>query len=266
MLSGVGIHSGEKCEIILHPAEPGSGILFLNSANKQEIPVIIHNIHSTTRCTAIQGPGGQLSTVEHVLSAVNGLGLTDVAIEFDGPEVPIMDGSSKPFADAIEDAGIIDFAGSFIEPIVLEKPITVIGNGGSVITAVPSESLWISVIIDYPDKPRMLPMSACYYGRDYRSEVAPARTYGFVSELEALAAHGLAKGASKDNAFALQDNGLPADETPLRFLNEAARHKLLDLLGDLTLAGRPLRAGILAARPSHTLNSRLVSALCGIAD
>jgi UDP-3-O-[3-hydroxymyristoyl] N-acetylglucosamine deacetylase len=113
------------------------------------------------------------------------------------------------------------------------------------------------VVIDYPNKPKMLPQAACYYGTGYDDKIAPARTYGFVSELEYLAAHGLAMGASKENAFALTDDGAPSEDTPLRFENEAARHKLLDLIGDLALLGRPLQAGIVASRPSHTLNSML---------
>jgi UDP-3-O-acyl-N-acetylglucosamine deacetylase len=242
------------------PAPSNAGIVFREAVSGQEIAGVCENVHNTVRCTAISAGGHEYQTVEHLLSALAGTGVTDAVIEFEGPEVPAVDGSSAPFVTVIREAGLVDL-GDAISPITVAEPLVVTDGGGGSITVVPSDRLWATVVLDYPQKPGMLPVAASYYGIGYDTLIAPARTYGFVSELRWLAENGLAKGASKENAFALNDDGTPDPETPLRFPNEPARHKLLDLLGDLALAGRPIRAGMIALRPSHTLNAVLASKL-----
>jgi UDP-3-O-[3-hydroxymyristoyl] N-acetylglucosamine deacetylase len=247
----------------MNPAESGHGILFRHARTRQEIAVHPSNILSTVRCTALAANGVAVQTVEHVLSAVSGCGISDIELVYDGPEIPIMDGSAAPFVAAIREAGIVGLD-SGIEPIVVTAPVTVYGDGVSVITVLPSNKSWICLMIDYPEKPKMLAQAASFYGHGYDVDIAPARTFGFVAELAALAARGLALGASKENAFALYEDGSPDESTPLRFANEAARHKLLDLIGDLALVGRPVRAGIIAVRPSHAINARLSAQLYAI--
>lgn len=259
-LAGVGLHTGEQVALQMFPAEGGRGIVFRSALSRQEIAVIPSNVHSTVRCTAVAANSVVLQTVEHVLSALAGCGVTDAELVCDGPEIPLLDGSAAPFAAALQEAGIVD-AGGDVETVRLDAPVTVCGDGGSAITAVPSDRLSICVVLEYPDKPLMAPQAAVYHGVGYAAEIAPARTYGFVSELAYLAERGLARGATRENAFALNDDGSPEETTPLRFANEAARHKLLDVIGDLMFAGGPVCAGIIALRPSHTLNARLASEL-----
>ncbi len=261
LISGVGLHTGEQGSVRMLPSD--SGILFRQRSTRQEIAALSENVHNTVRCTAISSDGFEYQTVEHLLSALAGAGVTDAVIEFDGPEVPAVDGSAAPFVEAIREAKTTQCGGT-VQPIKVSVPLVVANGAGASITVVPSDRFWATVVLDYPKKPGMLPIAASFYGSDYATEIAPARTYGFVSELKWLADNGLAKGASKANAFALNDDGTADPETPMRFLNEPARHKLLDLIGDLVFAGRPVCAGIVALRPSHTLNAVLASELAKI--
>lgn len=256
----MGLHTGELGVVRIRPGQPGTGIVLRSAVDGQEAAVVAANIHSTTRCTAVRVGDRVIQTVEHLLSALNGLGVTDAVVEFDGPEVPILDGSAIGFVESILSVGIatLDVA---VEPIRIAGPFVLTGPGGGVATVVPADSLAITVVLDYSNKPAMEAVAASYDGSLYAERIAPARTFGFVSELEYLAKMGLAKGASVDNAFALNDDGSPDASTPLRFANETARHKVLDLVGDLVFAGRPVAAHIVALRPSHALNTQLATEL-----
>ena len=206
-----------------------------------------------------------MRTVEHLLSACAGLGLTDAVVLLRGPEIPILDGSALPFVEAIEEASMTtENAGTI--PLVLERPQAVTDDQGGVIVAYPAKTLSVAVIIDYPDHPAIGVQGAVYFGVNYKDEVAPARTYGFLSEFERLQQHGMALGAMLGRGVALLDNGQADSRTPMRFQNELARHKLLDLVGDLSLTGRPLQAGVVAARPSHALNVRFACLLADLAE
>jgi UDP-3-O-[3-hydroxymyristoyl] N-acetylglucosamine deacetylase len=260
----VGLHTGEHGSVRIVPAGWGDGIRFRRIGSSKEIAAVAANIDGTTRCTALKVDGAVLLTVEHLLSAISGTGITDATVEFDAVEVPILDGSAQGFVAAIEEAGLAS-GDDTVEPIRLSAPIVLTGPGGGIVTAVPSDHLWATVVLDYSDKPSMLPIAATFNGSNYVSDIASARTYGFVAELEYLAKMGLAKGASRENAFALNDDGSADPTTPLRYPNEAARHKVLDLIGDLVLAGRPVCAGIVALRPSHTLNTMLAAELTKLA-
>ena len=258
VLSGVGLHSGAGASVRLLPAPSGTGLVFRRAGGGQEIPALASNVSDTSRCTRLSAGGVEVQTVEHVLSALAGLGIDDAVIEIDGgSEVPAMDGSAAPFAQAILAAGLREQAES-VQPIVLTQPVFV-SERGSTIVALPSETLSLTVVLDYPRQPYLGTQAAIFDGaQDYLTQIAPARTYGFLSEIEALRAAGLGLGASFENAVVL---GETQYETPLRFPNELARHKLLDLVGDLALAGRPVCADILAVKPGHTLNVRLARLL-----
>ena len=263
VLSGVGLHSGAGASVRLLPAPPGFGLVFRRQGDGQEIPALAANVWDTSRCTRLRLGGFEVQTVEHVLSALAGLGVTDAVIEIDGPpaksyEVPAMDGSAAPFAAAIEAAGTQCYDAA-AEPLRLTRPVFVSENGCT-LAALPSDHFSASVVLDYPKHFYLGTQAAVFDGRtgDYAAQVAPARTFGFLSEIEALRARGLGLGASYDNALVL---GEAQYETPVRFSNEPARHKLLDLIGDLALAGRPVCAQILAVKPGHTLNVRFAKML-----
>jgi UDP-3-O-[3-hydroxymyristoyl] N-acetylglucosamine deacetylase len=200
-----------------------------------------------------------------MMSAICGAGITDIVVEFDGLEAPILDGSAIEFVRALREAGVHDLPGA-IDPIVVEIPIDIVGANGERSVALPSPSRELSVLIDYPRHSAIGTQAASYdFAGDYDDSVAPARTYGFLSELEAMRSLGLGAGASFDNCIALNDDGSADTHTPLRFANELARHKLLDLIGDLALIGRPIQAQVLAIRPSHAVNSALARQLAALA-
>ena len=259
-LSGVGLHSGADASVRLLPAPPGTGLVFRRRSDGQEIPALAANVFETTRCTRLRANGCEVQTVEHLLSALAGLGVDDAILEIDGPEVPAMDGSAGPFAALIQAAGTKKQSVS-VSPVVLTRPVFV-SSGSSTLAALPSTHFSASVVLDYPRHPYLGTLAAVYDSvpGTYADQIAPARTFGFLSEIEALRAKGLGLGASFTNALVL---GETRYEIPPRFSNEPARHKLLDLIGDLALIGRPLCAEILAVRPGHTLNVRLAELLSG---
>ncbi|MDQ2798727.1 MAG: UDP-3-O-acyl-N-acetylglucosamine deacetylase, partial [Armatimonadota bacterium] len=191
-----------------------------------------------------------------------GLGVDDAIIEIEGGELPAADGSAAPFAALIHEAGLREQSGVVMEPLTLTEAVTV-SEGGSTLIALPTAHFSATVVLDYPNHPYLGTSAAMFDAEtgDYAAEIAPARTYGFLSEIEALQAHGLGLGASRDNAVVLGEDRY---ETPLRFANELARHKLLDLVGDLALVGCPMQAQIIAVRPSHRLNTRLARMLAEI--
>ncbi len=257
-LSGVGLHSGAGASVRLLPAPAGTGLVFRGRSDGQEIPALAANVGSTSRCTRLKLGGFEVQTVEHVLSALSGLGIDDAVIEIGGPEVPAADGSAVPFAALILAAGKREQA-ALVQPLRLTRPVFVSENG-STLAALPSDHFSASVVLDYPKHSYLGTLAAIFDGRagDYAAQIAPARTFGFLSEIEALRARGLGLGASYDNALVL---GETQYEMPLRFPNEPARHKLLDLIGDLALAGRPVCAEIVAVKPGHTVNVRLARLL-----
>ena len=257
VLSGAGLHSGAGASVRLLPGLSGTGRVFRRAGDGQEIPALASNVSDTSRCTRLSLNGFTVQTVEHVLSALAGLGVDDALIEIDGPEVPAMDGSAAPFAQAIRDAGLREQSEDVV-PLRLTQPVFV-SERGCTIVALPSDKLSLTVVLDYPHFSYLGTQAAVFDGAgDYTAQIAPARTFGFLSEIEALRAAGLGLGASFENAVVL---GEAQYETPLRFSNELARHKILDLIGDLALAARPVQAEIIAVKPGHTLNVRLARLL-----
>ena len=259
VFDGVGLHSGADASVCFHPAPAGNGLTFRDRRTGQEIPARAANVTDTSRCTRLGLDGWEVQTVEHVLSALAGLGVDDAVIETEGGEMPAGDGSAAPFVALIREAGLRPQPGVMAWPLAPALPVTVT-EGGTTLVALPAERLILTVVLDYPRHPYLGTSAATFDTAldEYDAEIAPARTFGFLSEIEALRALGLGLGASRENAVVLGEDRY---ETSLRFPNELARHKLLDLMGDLALIGRPLHMHVIAVRPSHTLNTRLARLL-----
>lgn len=256
VLRGVGLHSGVDATLRLLPAPCGTGRVFRDPATGQEFPACTANIIDTSRCTRLGLNGFEVQTVEHVLSALAGLGVEDAIIEVTGGEVPAVDGSAGPFVALLQSAGLCS-QGIGADSLKLAKPIR-ITEGRASLTAFPAEKFSAAIVLDYPHVEYLGTQAAIFDEEfdDYAALIAPARTFGFLSEIEALHRRGLGLGATRDNAVVL---GEEKYETPLRFSNELARHKMLDLIGDLALTGRPLQAAVFAVKPGHSLNTRLAS-------
>lgn len=259
-ITGVGMHSGQDAALRLCPAPFGAGLVFVDGGSGQEIHARAENVCDTSRCTMLEQGGVRVQTVEHVLAALSALGVDDAHMETRGGEMPAADGSALPFVQLIRAAGLREHGREAVEPLIVTAPVAVQGENGACLVALPSGAFQVSVVLDYPAQPYLGTLAAAWGGGadEFIGQIAPARTYGFLAELAWLKAHGLALGASADNAVALGDLGY---ETPLRFSNELARHKLLDVLGDLALIGRPLQAQILAFKPGHALNAALARRL-----
>ena len=233
--SGVGLHTGCISSIQILPAEfTGQGIIFRQSSGLGEVRASHEFVVSTNRSTCLSFGEVRVDTVEHVLSALYGCGISDAIVLFEGFELPIGDGSSLPFVDLIMDAGVRHLDGDQ-DQLVLDRAFVVTDGRGAVLTAVPSDHFWIAATVDYSTYAAIGIQSAVYREGDYRVSVAYARTYGFYSELDALRAVGLGRGVSLDNVIALDANGAADPQTPLRSLDEIVRHKILDLIGDLSL-------------------------------
>jgi UDP-3-O-[3-hydroxymyristoyl] N-acetylglucosamine deacetylase len=260
-LEGIGLHSGAPTRIRLLPAEQGTGIVFRDQATGQEIPARVENVWDTTRCTQLRKGETVVQTVEHVLSALAGLGVDDALIEISGVELPATDGSSAPFVRLIQSVGVAESA-CFVESVVVSEPVEVTDGHGGFLRLKPASELCISVTLEYPNHPYLGTQHATFAAAfdDYPTDIAPARTFGFLTEIEQLHARGLGLGASYDNALVLGDDRYL---NACRFDNELARHKLLDFIGDLALVGKPLVADVVAVRPGHRLNTKLAELLSG---
>lgn len=249
---GTGLHTGEPGEVRLHP--DSRGIRF--RAGNVEWMAEPSAIRDTRRCTVTGYDDATLATVEHLLSALFGCGITDVLIEADGPEVPALDGSASEFVKAIQCVGV-SVVGE-VSSYTLRKPVSVV-QGDKYVAAFPGGSL-LSGFIHFNHsligtQAETLDLSAI----DYATEIAPARTFGFDFEVEQLRAAGLAMGAKLDNALLISDSGY---SSPLRVPNEPLRHKMLDFLGDLMMAGAPLHGvSFVAVKPGHSLNAQLAARL-----
>lgn len=251
---GVGIHTGAMADVVLEPcAEPG--VRFAR-ADGGLIVAEACRVVETQRCTVLGDGADRIATVEHLLAACAGLGVAGLHVVCAGPELPIGDGSALCWIEALQAAGLTDDepAAAF----ALAAPLLRIGKGGAFVAAYPAPrlSLTVAVHFDHPVVGTQVARFAA--GDDFASQVAPARTFGFREEVERLLASGLARGGSLENAIVVESDGYSA---PLRFENELARHKLLDLMGDLYLAGPLPAAQIIAVKPSHALNNEFARAL-----
>jgi UDP-3-O-[3-hydroxymyristoyl] N-acetylglucosamine deacetylase / 3-hydroxyacyl-[acyl-carrier-protein] dehydratase len=250
VLEGIGLHLGVPCKITFRPAPSKQGILFRRTdcAGLPRIRAHVNEVSGSERSTQLGKGEYAVHTVEHVLAAVTGLEIDDVTIDMDGPEPPILDGSAAPFLAALAEAGLATIAG---EPDFLDltEPLRII-DGASVYEAFPSNQLELDVTIEFPH-PLIGKQSRRFVitQDSFASELSRARTFGFIHEVDALRAKGLIKGASLDNAVVLDDSDILSGD--LRWSDEFVRHKAMDCVGDLALAGARVRARIVAIKPSH---------------
>ncbi|MGG6267420.1 UDP-3-O-acyl-N-acetylglucosamine deacetylase [Leptolyngbya sp. AN03gr2] len=260
---GVGLHTGETTTARVLPAEPGRGRYFVRTdlPGQPEIPAQIKAVRETMLSTELVNGDAKIRTVEHLLASLAGMGIDNARIEVDGSEVPLMDGSARSWTSAIAQAGIVEQPESK-SAITITEPIFV-RKGDAFVAALPSDELRFSYGIDFE-------LSAI--GNQWHSwqfdpetfavEIAPARTFGFAHQIEQLRANGLIKGGSLENALVCSTDGWI--NPPLRFSNEPARHKLLDLIGDLSLLGTFPTAHFLAYKASHGLHTQLVRQLLNL--
>jgi len=255
-ITGIGLHSGIYTTVELHPASPGSGITFIRAdLHGLRIPALQASTTALDYATTVGKDDVQVGTVEHLLSALWASGITDVDIHIDGPEVPIIDGSALPFMHLIDAAGIREL-GVEIPVLRLRETVEVV-DGDKSIRIVPASRLSIKYKIDFNHP--LIGRESMHFDFDHDNflrKIAPARTFGFLRDVENLRAAGLARGGSVENAVVLDDRGVV--NGPLRFRDEFVRHKILDLIGDLALIGRPIVGEITASRAGHALHSRFV--------
>ena len=266
--TGVGLHTGEKVYITLHPSEPDSGIVFrrtdLNPA--VEIPAKAENVGDTTLSTTLIKDDVRVSTVEHLLSALAGLGIDNAIIDVSASEIPIMDGSAAPFVFLVQSAGIFeqDAPKKFVR---VKRPVTVKQDGKEA-TFKPFDGFKINFAIDF-DHPvfenQTLNASIDFSSTSFVKEVSRARTFGFMHDFEYLRAKGLARGGSLNNAIVVDEFQI-VNEDGLRFEDEFVKHKILDAIGDLYLLGNSLIGEFDAHKSGHGLNNASLLALMAEKD
>ncbi|BAS55267.1 UDP-3-O-(3-hydroxymyristoyl) N-acetylglucosamine deacetylase [Leptolyngbya boryana NIES-2135] len=260
---GVGLHSGEETTARVLPAEPGRGRYFVRTdlPGAPEIPARIESVRETMLSTELVNGDARIRTVEHLLASLTGMGIDNARIEVDGAEIPLLDGSARSWTSAIAQAGIVEQTEEK-SAIVISEPVFV-RHGDAFVAALPSSELRFSYGIDFD-------LSAIgnqwhswkFDPETFATEIAPARTFGLAHQIEQLRANGLIKGGSLENALVCSSEGWI--NPPLRFSNEPARHKLLDLIGDLSLLGTLPTAHFLAYKASHELHTQLVRQLSEI--
>jgi UDP-3-O-[3-hydroxymyristoyl] N-acetylglucosamine deacetylase len=254
---GVGLHSGVPVTITLRPAPPGSGIIFRRTdLDLFEIPAAWKHVARVSYATSLMRQGVLISTTEHLLSVLASMGVDNAFVDIDNLEVPILDGSSLPFVQMIREAGLRTSRRQR-KYLRIRRPIT-IEDKGKKITVLPSDGLMVSceVFFDHPMVGHQS-MEMLLSSDRYAKEIAPARTFGFEKELDAMRDMGLIRGATLDSAVCFTPTGV-LNESGLRFDDEPCRHKILDLIGDFALLGRPLLAHVIAERAGHGLHVAMV--------
>ncbi|MES2645709.1 MAG: bifunctional UDP-3-O-[3-hydroxymyristoyl] N-acetylglucosamine deacetylase/3-hydroxyacyl-ACP dehydratase [Bacteroidota bacterium] len=278
-ISGTGLHTGVYVDMTLQPARPGFGYQFqrVDLTGQPIIKADCDLVTETARGTTLEANGGKISTVEHILAALVAMGVDNCLIQINGPEVPIMDGSSLPFVKVIESSGVIEQDAVKIWYTLTENISLIDENRRVEITALPSNEYKITALIDFNSQVLGTQHAQLKHISDFKHEIAPCRTFVFLHELEMLLEHDLVKGGDINNAIVVVDKPI-SDEAKgrlqlafnkedieiqgegylnnlkLHFPNEPARHKLLDIVGDLALVGYPVKANIIAHRPGHAAN------------
>ena len=260
--TGRGVHSGRLVQLTLHPARVDTGLVFrrVDAPGARELRLGPEVVSSTAFATRIGDGESAIGTVEHLLAALRGLGIDNARIEVDGPEVPVMDGSAASFVYLIRAAGIYPQKARR-RVIRIRRPIE-IREGERRIRVEPARSFRVSYRIDYPHPVigRQEVRDLVVEPRTFEREIARARTYGFLRDVDVLRANGFARGASLDNTIVLDDRRVLNPEG-LRFPDEFVRHKVLDLVGDLALLGMPILGHVRVERGGHALHQRLVRAI-----
>jgi len=257
VVGGRGLHSGIKSGAILHPLEVGGGILFADMSSDSTVPAHLDYVDSTGYATTLYRHGMSVRTVEHLLASLHAYGITNALIKVQG-EVPVMDGSALDFCRLLDDAGVEEQAGN-VEEIVIPHRLAVgdqVGDGES-IALEPDEGFQISYTLSYPAPVGRQEYTYVHQGpQSFQDEIAPARTFGFLKDMKAMAAMGLASGGRLDNCILIDNERIV--NTTLRFPDEFARHKILDIMGDFFLLGRPIRGRIVARMTGHGDNIALL--------
>ena len=288
-LSGVGIHTGKKVNLTFKPAAANHGYAFCRTdlEGKPIIEADANLVVNTQRGTNLQKNGVDIQTSEHVLAALVGLQIDNVLIELDSPEPPIMDGSSKFFVDALLEAGIEDLDAERYEYVVKENISYTCDETGSEITVIPSEKYEVTTMVDFGTKVLGTQNATLKDIEEFKDNFAHARTFSFLHELEAMLNEGLIKGGDLNNAIVYVDKELSEetmkklctafnrdqisvtpngilDNLTLKYPNEAARHKLLDVIGDMALVGHRIRGKVIANKPGHKINTSFAKKLSKI--
>ena len=281
---GNALHTGESVKVNLVPSDANTGIVFVRTdLDNAEIPALAKHINRTNRQTILHKGDASVGTVEHLMASLYALGVDNLRVELNGSEIPILDGSAAPLVDLITKAGMEEQSEEK-NYYILEEPFTFKDDDGSEIMALPSDSFEVSALIDYGTSVLGPQHAHLDHKTNFREEIASARTFSFLRELEPLLDQGLIKGGDLNNAIVYVDQEIaPAtldklkaafekedvqvtnrgtlNNIELRFSNEAARHKLLDVIGDIALLGRPLKARLIATKPGHGVNAEFTKAL-----
>ncbi|HEY5257010.1 MAG TPA: UDP-3-O-acyl-N-acetylglucosamine deacetylase [Candidatus Baltobacteraceae bacterium] len=252
---GVGLHTGVACAVEVRPSGIDSGLSFVLSGNVR-VAAVAENVVATSLATAIGTGEASVSTVEHLLSALFGMGVSNAEIHVSGPEIPVADGSGKTFADAIVTVGLLDQRAAraalrLVEPLYLRA-------GDRALVALPADRFRVRFLADFA-----APIGAQYFDGEispalYRDDICAARTFAYLRDVEGMRARGLAQGGSLDNALVFDEDG---PMRPMRWPNEVVRHKVLDLLGDFALLGAWPFLDVLAIKSGHQLHCEATRAL-----
>ncbi len=286
VISGNGLHTGAEVSLHFHPAEANTGVVFqrVDLEGKPSVPALAKFVTHTERGTTLEIGTAAVSTVEHVLAALTGLEIDNCLVEVDGPEMPIMDGSSLPFVEALEKAGRQELEEDRYYFEIKESIRYYDPEEDVELIAIPADHYQVSVMVDYGTNVLGSQSAQLQKLQDFKSEIAPCRTFSFLHELELLLDHGLIKGGDLNNAIVYVDQELSEakleklkkafnkeqvsikpngilDNLDLHFTNEAARHKLLDVIGDLRLLGAPIKGKIIASKPGHKANTTFAKLL-----
>lgn len=259
-LEGIGLHTGKDIRLKLRPAPRDTGVIFIRTdKGDTEIKASVSSVSDTTFATTLSSNGVngvKIGTVEHLLSALSGLNVDNVYVELNGPEVPVMDGSAITFVSLILEAGVAQQAKT-ISCIRIFKPIAIM-EGPSQIAIIPYKGTKITYRLYYTHPAfGEQKMGIDIYRNSFIDELAPARTFGFLSDVERLRSRGLARGGSLENAIVLGQNEI-INKSMLRFDDEFVRHKILDLIGDISLLGVPVYGHIIANKSGHTMHIKLL--------
>ena len=290
-LEGVGIHTGKDVKLSFKPADPDTGYVFkrLDLDGSPSIEALSKYVINTQRGTTLEKNGVKLKTIEHVLAALVGLEIDNVLIEINAEEPPIMDGSSKYFVDALENAGVLELD-AFRKEYIIKDIITYKDSkNGSEITIIPSDSYQITAMVDYETNVLGTQNATLSKLSDFKDDFSNARTFSFLHEIEMLLENDLIKGGDLNNAIVYVDkkisnetmkklkkafnkdkvsvksNGI-LDNLNLHYSNEAARHKLLDIMGDLALIGRRIRGKVIAKKPGHFINTEFAKKISNLIE
>ncbi len=256
--SGIGLHSGAPVSMRLLPATAGSGIVFRRTdLDNFEIPATGRNVAKVSYATSLMRQGVLISTTEHLLSALIGMGVDNVIIELDNLELPILDGSARPYVEAFQRAGL-KTQRRCRDYLRILKPVEV-RDGNKFIGIYPGDGYSISYQIDFAPPIGQQGISLDLASRTYDADIAPARTFGFKEDEQKLRGMGLIRGVSSQSAIIVTRSGV--ENGPLRFQDEFVRHKVLDLIGDLALAGHQILGRVVAERAGHAMHTALVSRL-----